>query len=121
MSIEQIGTVRILVDRVYIDSNGEDVYVSPGTYPVIKEDAAYFWRMTGRPSQVVATRIEKIEPGLLLVHPGGGDYITSPEYVEVDSRRFSLREFRAFINDDPACRDGDGQRLVFHFFMRGTP
>lgn len=108
---EQIGTVEVLVFRVYpIDPTNNaptltEVGVAPGTYPVYRRFDAIRWMMTGR----INERHAKLGDGLYEM--GGGDKATGPE-VTFSSPVFGMEEFQKFLAED-ICKPGPAQRLVF--------
>lgn len=111
---EQVGTVEVLVFRVYpIDpantgygTTRTEVGVEPGTYPVYRKFDAIRWMMTGR----INERHAKLGDGLYQM--GGGDKATGPG-VTFSSPVFGMEEFQEFLAED-ICKPGPAQRLVFN-------
>jgi hypothetical protein len=109
---EQVGTVEILVTRVYVlDAETAEhplatsVVVGPGTYPLYRDFDAYYWVMTGR---INARGSTKIGDGLFML--GQGDAATGPE-VMFPSTRFGLEQWTSFTAE-PVCTEGaPAQRL----------
>lgn len=108
---QPIGTVEILVDRVYpIDPNAREtdrttVWVPAGAYPVLRKADAIRWMMTGRLNE----RLSKLGDGLFAIHDA--DVPTGPE-VRFSSPTYGVEAFREFLSD-PLSRPGDSQRLRF--------
>ena len=110
---QAVGSVEILVDRVYpLDpecrcDGRRTVYVQAGSYPVYRDFDAYFWVMTGR---INARGFFKIGDGMFAMI--SGDSPVGPE-ISVCSKRFGVEDFAEFQATDPACVEGPSRRLVF--------
>lgn len=109
---QEIGTVEILVDRVYpIDplhsglGPSTEVIVPPGIYPVYRKGGSYSWAMRGR----INGRSENLGGGLMVV--GGDDEPTGLE-VQFPNRTFSSSEFEELLVA-PECQPGIHRRLKF--------
>lgn len=109
---QEVGTVEILVDRVYpIDplhsvlGPSTEVIVPPGVYPVYCNGGSYSWVMRGR----INARSEYFGGGLGVV--GGDDKPTGLE-VQFPHRTLSSGEFNELLAS-PECQPGARHRYIF--------
>lgn len=115
----QIGTVNLLVGRVYALNDGEDpadptvkrAYVEAGVWPVFRDRDEIYWEMTGQRSTLDG-RIADYGDGLF----GVSTYdVPTDEKVTVRSRKFSSVDFIDFVHNDPIVVGGrHARRLIFN-------
>lgn len=104
---EQVGTVEILVARVYpLDPETADhpsatlIFVAPGRYPLHRDFNAYYWMMTGTISRRNGI---KLDDGLFMM--GGPDGPSDSPEVSFPSPRFGLEQW-ADLTAEPVCTEG---------------
>lgn len=124
MTREQIGTVEILLDRVYpryaatddTPASGGDVYVEAGVWPVYRgDDGLIYWEMAGTLSRRRAD-FERIGDSMFLGRTW--DEPTDDGEVIFRSKAFTRAEFIEFLRTDPVVVGGRREkRLVFEVVL----
>jgi hypothetical protein len=109
MSKVQIGSVRILFPRIYVDEYFRDVRVEEGLYPLFRQCDEIWWEMRG---EVLTSRVsERIGEDLFVLREAG---LPTGVEAEVSSRVLALDEFLVLLGES-FCGEGDaGRRLQFH-------
>lgn len=102
MDAKQIGTVEILMDRVYyLDPtvNGMQVFVPPGVYPLYEYGDTRFWLVEGQ----LNARNLNLGDGLIVMKPY--DDPVAGFTVRVPSKLFGPDDWEAFLKL-PMCQEG---------------
>lgn len=114
MTIEatQIGTVELLRPRVY-PFDGGDMFVEPGTYPVVWHPGGQVtFLLTGRHSRHAGTDVRELGDGLFMVRPGYDE--SDGDEVEFPYGCWSPTAFAELIDDPVAIERHPDQRLRFN-------
>lgn len=124
MTREQIGSVNILLDRVYpryagtdtTPASGGDVYVEAGVWPVYRgDDGRIYWEMSGTLSRRRAD-FTKIDGGMFVGRTW--DEPTGDGEVIFRSMAYTRDAFIEFLHTDPVVVGGRREkRLVFEVVL----
>lgn len=118
----QIGTVELLLDRVYARTAGQDpsdpdaelVYVEAGMWPVYRDGDKIYWEMSGVLSR---RRVAVCDLGDGAFGVSANDEPSGNEVI-FTSRKFTPGEFIDFVHNDPIVVGGRRERrLIFNLVM----
>ncbi len=113
--VSTIGSVEVLVPRIYSREDGSEVIVEPGTYPILQDTTSQsiYWTMVGPINERM--RFNPIDGMVGAFTVQTGDH-RSDVQAPVLSKMFTPDEFTEFRSSDPLVVDGPDQRLRIVMF-----